>query len=305
MRHPAFDRIVALSSSPSKLDDTIQFLTTCLRPIIRQSEAALICFPRENPWDFGALLEKAVVQCGGYPIVWENDLRWKTLLRHAFVSKASTIIAPPLIVLGLSKLAAYGEVPLYLFHAVMAGYPCLDWMKEGIEKGLDCKIWEFAGFGTESVVAGFSCDCGMGIHIREDTYKVQLVDHDGRDLPDGEKGRIVLSVKENPKVRYVTELFGQYSVETCPCGNPSKKLVDIYMGEKRSDSLLELSEELLFWTSILDLELVQSEHGLELEIVCFRGEQLPKLPQCARLVLRPWNPEADIPLSLRADWTQP
>ena len=36
-------------------------------------------------------------------------------------------------------------------------------------------------------------------------------------------------------------------------------------------------------------------YGLELEIVKFPGEKLPKLPDCAKLILRSWNPELDEP----------
>ena len=34
---------------------------------------------------------------------------------------------------------------------------------------------------------------------------------------------------------------------------------------------------------------------LEMEIVCFPGEKLPKLPSAAKLVVRPYNPKTDEP----------
>ena len=40
------------------------------------------------------------------------------------------------------------------------------------------------------------------------------------------------------------------------------------------------------------------EQGLEIELVCFQGEKLPKLPTAAKLVVRPWDPQNDAPYSL-------
>jgi len=37
-----------------------------------------------------------------------------------------------------------------------------------------------------------------------------------------------------------------------------------------------------------------------LALICFPGEKLPKFPSCAKLQVRPWNPERDCPLPLGA-----
>lgn len=305
MRNPAFERILALSSTPVELESTVQYFSDCLKPIVGAGENVLICFPRVKATDLGAMAESAVIRCGGVPVFWENDLRWKELLRLAFVSKATTIIAPPLIILGLAKLAAFRGIPLYFYHAVMAGYPCLDWMMDGIEKGLDCKIWGGFGPGTEALLTGFSCDCGRGVHIRDDKYGVEIVDSQGQELRDGENGHIVIYHKDAPEARFETRAFGSVMSQRCPCGNSSPKLIGIDVGEYRASSLLKIAEDLLYWNSILDCRLKRSEFGLEMEIICFRGEKMPKLPTCAKLIVRDWDPESDIPLSLSAGWTTP
>lgn len=45
------------------------------------------------------------------------------------------------------------------------------------------------------------------------------------------------------------------------------------------------------WRKIFDFDLV---------LICFPGEKLPKFPSCAKLQVRPWNPERDCPLPLGA-----
>lgn len=191
---------------------------------LRKNEKVLICFPN-RAGGIGGKIERAVIRHGAVPVSRGEDLRWRTLLRLAFAEKVSTIIGPPLVILGLSKLAHTNGTPLYVRNVVAAGSPCLDWMKEGIIQGLDCNLF----IGDES--------------MNEDTLVY--------------------------------------------CSDPD---------------LDDLRQELHSWTSILDCRLEKGQYGLEMEIVSFPGRQLPKLPSCAKLVVRPLNPEKDVPFGLLRDW---
>lgn len=64
--------------------------------------------------------------------------------------------------------------------------------------------------------------------------------------------------------------------------------------------LRRLGAEIMEWTSVLDCWLHKGDAGLEIEIVVFPGEKLPKLPTCAKLVVRPWEPETDVPFEVRS-----
>lgn len=191
---------------------------------LRKNEKVLICFPN-RAGGIGGKIERAVIHHGAVPVSRGEDLRWRTLLRLAFAEKVSTIIGPPLVILGLSKLSYANGTPLYVRNVVCAGPPCLDWMKEGIVQGLDCNLF----IGDDS--------------MNEDTLVY--------------------------------------------CSDPD---------------LDDLRQELHSWTSILDCRLEKGQYGLEMEIVSFPGRQLPKLPSCAKLVVRPLNPEKDVPFGLLRDW---
>ena len=73
--------------------------------------------------------------------------------------------------------------------------------------------------------------------------------------------------------------------------------MDMYPGKTKDDDLTELGQYLHSWTSVLDCRLKKGEYGLELELVVFPGEKLPKLPSAAKQVIRPWNPKHDEPFS--------
>ena len=302
MTNSAIDRILALSAQKQEIEDSVAYLAANLAPIVKEGEATLVCFPRETEDDFGSIAKKAILRCGSQPVFWEKDLRWRELLRIALLSKASAIIGPPLVILGLSKLAIHEGLPTSLYNAVLTGYPCLDWMTDGIEKGLDCKTWGIFGMKATSVVSGFSCRYGRGIHIRDDKYGIDIVDASGNPVPLGQSGHIFLHHNLLPEVRCQTNAMGRIQPISCKCGNPSVKLVDIDTEKTDSAVIRDIAEELLSWNSILECRAEITKSGLELEIVCFKGEKLPKFPSCAKLVLRSWNPETDIPISLGASW---
>ena len=192
-----------------------------MRPFLKRGERVLICLGDE-PGSLGELFKQAVLECDAVPVMWGGDLRWKALLRLAFIHKARTIVSVPLVSLGLAKLARAKDTPLYVHNVVTVGYPCLDWMREGIVNCLDCKVWPW-------------------------------------DLPE---------------------------------------VLDAQWDAMPDQELLRASREIMEWTSVLDCRLAKREGGLEIEIVVFPGEKLPKLPSCAKLKVRPWNPEEDVPFGV-------
>lgn len=296
MRDPVYKKLLSTASTDSAKNSTIDFLTQNLKKIIRKNETVVICFPAKDPNSIGFLLKNATENCGARVLLWENDLRWLELLRLTFVSRATTIIGPPLVVLGLSKIAAERGVPLNIFNCIMADYPCLSWVMDAIENNLDCKVWGILGPGSGSLVSGFSCSCGRGVHIRKEYYGIRIVDSCGTPLPDGQEGKVVLYSKEDSNTAILFKTVGKLLPTKCACGNSAPKLVDISIDDPDNLPQFRLAEELLYWGSILECRVEKTEYGLELEVVVFQGKKLPKLPSCARLVVRPWNPETDIPL---------
>lgn len=70
--------------------------------------------------------------------------------------------------------------------------------------------------------------------------------------------------------------------------------------ERQVDPMRDaLEDQLLFWSSILDFQVNSTESGTSLEVIVFPGEKIPELPSCARLTLRQWKPDFDVPFSLK------
>lgn len=296
MDHPAYAKLAALASAPEALEHTAEYIASHLRLFLRPRCKVLICFQAVKDSDLGAVFAQAVRLAGAFPLVWGPDHRWKTLLRQAFSERAEAIIGPPLVILGLAKLAKATGTPLNIRKVVTAGYPCLDWMIDGIIKGLDCETWGCFGLGTGPIVSGFSCGKSRGVHIREDVYEINVAARAGHSG--------IISVRDRSLPDHVLPLrdYGRLDMTPCPCGRNSVRLMDIGTADRLGPELDGLYQQLHTWTSILDVRLEKGPYGLEMELIVFPGQKLPKLPTCAKRIIRAWDPERDEPFGLIPDW---
>lgn len=297
-----FQKLITLAAEPESMEQTVCFLAGHLRTFLKRQETILICFPYRSADSIGALLERAALQIECKPVFWGPDMRWKGLLRQVFSSRATAIAGPPLIILGLTKLAKAMKTPLKIRNVILAGYPSPDWMIEGIQRGLDCTIHGLFCLGMEAVVSGFSCGKSKGVHIREDIYSFETVDCHGEPLPEGMIGNVVITNRKDPSSRCVTVDRARLDSTVCTCGCGAPRLMDFSPGGNVDFSLISLGETLHSWTSILDCSVKRGDYGLEIEIITFPGEKIPKLPSCARRVVRPWDPETDEPFQWIPEW---
>ena len=114
-------------------------LEKILSSFMRKKERVLLCFP--GPSDpVGKAAAEFVESAGGIPVFWGEDLRWKTLLSKGFRERCGTVIGPPHIVLGLSKLSRRSGIPLYVRNAVLLGDARDDQILRNIRAGLDCNV---------------------------------------------------------------------------------------------------------------------------------------------------------------------
>ena len=294
MEHSDFQKLSLQGQTPESMEATIEYLAASI-PFIKKGDAVLICFTKDKPGSFGELMEKAVLRREAVPVMVEKDWRWKTLLRLAFSTRASTIVATPLVILGLTKLARQKGTPLFIRSMITASYPCEPWMIDGISKFLDCAPYGCFAPSGSSIVSGFSCAKRQGIHLRDDVYGVRIVDENGVELPEGQQGDIILYLKSDPETAFPLGDRATLDSAPCACGCNSPRLVGITHGKSRDPELTKVGQDLMSWTSILDCRLRRSDYGVEMEIVTFSGEKMPKLPSCARRVVRAWDPEKDEP----------
>ena len=299
MREDCYEKLYRVETTPAALDATRGFLAERFRAFMHRQEPVLICFPDEGPKSIGGILGQTVRDCGGVPIFWGPDYRWISLLHQAFRTHAHTVIANPLVVLGLMKVAKVTKTPLHIHNVVLGGYPYARWMLDDVKKGLDCRIWGLYSVRSGPVMVGFTCSQEAGIHVRDDRFHVKVVDEAGDALPDAKRGRMYFTSTQDPDLVYDPEETSILMHQPCSCGCDAPRIVEtIYVGSD-NPTKHALEERFLGWSSVLDFRATQTESGIDLELVVFPGESLPQLPGCARLNVRPWDPETEIPFYMK------
>ena len=289
-----FQKLLDLETTPEALEETSRYIAGNLKPFLQTLEPVLICFPDEGPTSLGNVFKRAVEICGALAIVWGPDYRWEELLRLAFDSHANTIIAHPIIALGLVKLARATSTPLYAYDMVLSGGSYSRWMIEAIKSGLDCNVWGCYAVRGKPVITGFTCEREAGIHMRDDRFQLKVLDKEGNLMQGSQRGKLLFTSVIDPDIIYDPEETAIVHYQPCSCGRDATRLVStFYTGAEPNDLLLR--ERFLNWASVLDYHATNTESGLKLELVVFQDEALPEFPTCAHLAVRYWNPEKDVP----------
>ena len=230
----AYWKIIEKTREPEAVEKTVAYLAEHLGRFLKKGERVLICFRYREVGSLSWFFEQAVRRCEAEPVVWSDDL-WKTLLREAFVNRVTAIIGPPLILLGLMKLKKQYNTPLPIRRVVAVGYPCLDWVIDGIVNGLDCELGGCFSLHETGVVAGFACGHSWGVHLREDFFDAGIVDEQGNPLPAGELGEVVLIPKRQPQLRVPLGDLGRIAPEKCACGSESNVMGDSWFAVIHDD----------------------------------------------------------------------
>ncbi len=261
---------------------------------LRPKDTVLLCYPNREEGSIGWFFAQAVSRRGA-AVVWMDQSRsWKDLLRQAFSRKASVIVGDPLVILGLTKLAKFNRTPLYIRHAVTAGAPCRNWMRDALVRGLDCNVW--GCFDPDGRIAGFSCANRHGVHLWEEAYGFTLCE---------DTGELLMTPREALEKVLRTGYRGVLSQTPCPCGCPAPLLRQIEPVAIADPVLEDLNQQLHNWSSILDCRIRRGLYGLELELIVFPGEKLPPLPSRAKQVVRAWDPERDVPFGMETPLISP
>jgi len=294
----SYKKLLELETTPEGIEASITYVANHMKQFLQTLEPVLVCFPDDGPASLGGIFREAVLRCNAVPVFWGPDYRWKTLLRTAFETHANTIVAHPLVVLGLMKLAKATATPLYVYDVIACGDPFSHWIVNDLKRGLDCKIWGCYAVRSGPVIAGFSCEQEAGIHIREDVFIPNLQCRPEEECVIPKRGRLYFTYAKNPEIIFDPEEVAVVHNHRCSCGCEAPRVVETNSARNDNLSRVVLEDAFLTWSSVLDYRAEYTESGAALELVVFPGESLPKLPSFAKLNVRPWNPDEDIPVCM-------
>jgi len=112
----------------------------------------------------------------------------------------------------------------------------------------------FATYSSTEMGATFSeCPYGQGGHIHPELIIVEIIGEDGKEVPDGQVGEIVittLGVEEMPLLRFRTGDMAAKLVDQCPCGRNSYRLTPLV---GRKNNMIKLKGTTIYPPAINDV----------------------------------------------------
>ena len=98
--------------------------------------------------------------------------------------------------------------------------PLLPHQRQTVQERFICKAFDWYGL-TERAASAAQCERTDGYHVNAEKTLIEIVDSEGRSVPDGDEGEVVGTNLEEygmPLIRYQSGDKSAYRSGPCPCG---------------------------------------------------------------------------------------
>jgi len=197
-------------------------------------------------------------------------LQWNSILEN----KPTILIAVPSFLITLIDYARQNGIDVNqtsVRSAICIGEPIRedDLSENVLAKRIhaDWNIELFSTYASTEMGAAFTeCTAHQGGHLNEDLIYLEVLDEEGNDVANGEKGEIVISTlgtEGTPLIRYKTGDVARVYRKTCSCGRTSPRVGPI-LGRK--NQMIKFKGTTIFPPSIYEIFDSRSE------ITCYKIE---------------------------------
>ena len=153
-----------------------------------------------------------------YLSIYEDPGR---LLQRLIDLQPQNVYAPPSSLFMLSQKVEQARKSIRSLKRIFTSSEYLAHpIKRHIEKSLRAKVYDIYG-STETKEIAWQCSRSDGYHINEDEVVVEVVDENGKVLPHGRPGNLVITDLQNqamPLIRYRNQDQGLLLKKPCACG---------------------------------------------------------------------------------------
>ena len=138
-----------------------------------------------------------------------------------------------------AALATKNKIKLNLRSIIYSGDSLTQDERKTIENTFGCRLFNCYACRDVGWIAQ-ECEKGK-LHVNSEWCYVEVVDQNGRNLPNGEKGRIIVTIFDNeimPFIRYNTGDIGTLLNKPCACG----RTLPVLEFQGRTGEFLRLSD---------------------------------------------------------------
>ena len=209
--------------TPGDCENTVSFFAAGLSEMVFPGSRTLICMPFSGPYGLGELISAAIESLGAAPLRAGVGRTYGELRELMETARPDTYVGMPAHLLAMLKVCGKGT----LRRALVSGDACAGPVSVAIEKRLGTRLFPHYGSREMGLGGAVTCPAHEGMHLRENHVIAEIVDGDGKVLPDGEYGELVITtvgLEAMPLIRYRTGDRTRILKEPCPCGSRLRRI---------------------------------------------------------------------------------
>ena len=248
--------------TPGDCENTIRLFSAGLGELIDPGSKTMICMPFSGPYGLGELIAEAIERLGAKPLKLGVNLSYGELSQVMEGEKPDTFVGMPVQLLSLLRFCGRGS----LRRALVSGDACPASVIRHSEALLGSKLFPHYGSREMGLGGAVTCPAHKGMHLRENHVIAEIVDQEGRPLPLGEYGELVITtigMEAMPLIRYRTGDYTRILPQPCPCGSRTIRLDTLRRKGDHADILL-LDERLFDLPFVIDYKAELSGNKLSI-----------------------------------------
>ncbi|MBQ1351352.1 MAG: phenylacetate--CoA ligase family protein [Oscillospiraceae bacterium] len=289
------------------LEATVAFYAQGYLELIEPGDVVLVLYPHSREYSVGRLVGKALERMGARPVYGMPNAPFAEMCRLMETEQVNSISGQPATVLSLARYCEQFGHSFPIKSLMICGDYFSPFARQEMERIWPGKAFDHYGLAESGLGMALECSEHKGMHIWETNLYVEILDEEGKLVPDGEWGEVTLTTlarRGQPLIRYRTGDKSRILPGPCGCGSVLKRL-DRILGriadEKKPRSIHGL-DEVIFPLSadIIDYAAHETGTGLHLDVVSSAPKEmlLSKLqavcPDVEKVMIYP--PEHAMPL---------
>ena len=254
---------------------TVELFMAGLGELIFPGNVTMICFPFSGPFGLGELIAEAVERLGARPLKLGVGMSYGELRAVMEKEKPDTFVGMPVHLLSLLRVCGRGS----LRRALVSGDACPPAVISACEDILGSRLFPHYGSREMALGGAISCPAHAGMHLRENHVIAEIVDEEGKPLPPGEWGELVITtigMEAMPLIRYRTGDRTRVIPGRCECGSEVLRLDTVGRMDGGAE-LAALDEALFSLPFVADYRAERRGEKLYLKVLTCGEGALPPL----------------------------
>lgn len=241
---------------------TIDFFAYGMEEVTAKGEHVAICLPWKSEGCVGDLLirglERREIHGVGIGLIESLHRAAECMIRN----HTQAAVAIPTQILALMEYAKRQKLALPLERVLTS----TDLLSNSVRRRLEAfglEVFDHLGMTECGLGVALECHAHRGMHIRENDLYLEVVDLEGKPVPDGRFGELVMTTLTRdgmPLIRYRMGDRARILADPCPCGSVLRRVeVTGRLGERtfRGWGIHQWDEFLFSFPEILDYKLIQ------------------------------------------------